>query len=172
MKLLSKLLLYFCIVLILSNPVSAGYMIKSNGYYVCDAQSKKIYLTEQEDAEKVTYNEVIKFLEKNKADQKEYRYPEYTCANFAKSLHNAAERKGIKCGCVTLDIEDNDFAHIFNLFSTTDRGDVYVDCSQGDDYIVLIENEYCNLTSIEDGTVHYSIPANGGTYEFFRDTSE
>ncbi|MFC1900360.1 hypothetical protein ACFLYN_02085 [Chloroflexota bacterium] len=84
------------------------------------------------------------------------------CADFAERLHNNAELAGIRCGYVSLDITnysdpnglgiESDAGHACNVFETTDRGLVYIDCTgiMGDygppnnDMIVEIqlENEY------------------------------
>lgn len=59
--------------------------------------------------------------------------------DFAERLHNNAEMAGIRCGLVILDMVgyqdphnlgiEPDAGHACNVFNTTDRGLVYIDCT-------------------------------------------
>jgi len=61
------------------------------------------------------------------------------CSDFAERLHNNAEVAGIRCGYVSLDITgytdpsnlgiSSDSGHACNVFETTDRGLIYIDCT-------------------------------------------
>lgn len=61
------------------------------------------------------------------------------CADFAERLHNNAELAGIRCGFVSLDMTGytdpfnlgiaSDSGHACNVFETTDRGLIYIDCT-------------------------------------------
>jgi ribosomal protein L37AE/L43A len=61
------------------------------------------------------------------------------CADFAERLHNNAEKAGIRCGHVSLDMTGytdpnnlgikSNAGHACNVFETTDRGLVYIDCT-------------------------------------------
>ncbi len=55
--------------------------------------------------------------------------PPRICADFAQMLHNNAEKAGIRCAYVTIDLTDSSGkqGHALNAFQTTDRGLVYVD---------------------------------------------
>ena len=63
------------------------------------------------------------------------------CSDFAQRLHNAAELAGIHCGYVSIDLSgytdpsnlgiSSDTGHALNVFNTTDRGLVYIDCTGG-----------------------------------------
>jgi len=48
------------------------------------------------------------------------------CADFAERLHNNAELEGIRCGYVSLEMDDS-IGHACNMFETTDKGTVYID---------------------------------------------
>jgi hypothetical protein len=83
--------------------------------------------------------------------------PPKVCADFAERLHNNAEMAGIRCGYVSLDMIGYtdpvnlgiapDSGHACNVFETTDKGLVYIDCTgdsdgcgpQNHDRIVNIE---------------------------------
>lgn len=47
------------------------------------------------------------------------------CADFAVMLHNNAEKVGIRCGYVSIELSEG--SHALNVFNTTDRGLVYID---------------------------------------------
>ncbi|MFC1967570.1 hypothetical protein ACFLV2_02925, partial [Chloroflexota bacterium] len=61
------------------------------------------------------------------------------CADFAERLHNNAELAGIRCGYVSLDMTGytdpnnlgiaSNSGHACNVFQTTDKGIVYIDCT-------------------------------------------
>lgn len=61
------------------------------------------------------------------------------CADFAERLHNNAELAGIRAGYVSIDLEGypdsqgygipSDTGHALNVFETTDRGRVFIDCT-------------------------------------------
>ncbi|MCK9356298.1 MAG: DUF5667 domain-containing protein [Dehalococcoidia bacterium] len=61
------------------------------------------------------------------------------CADFAERLHNNAELAGIRTGYVSIDLEGypdtqgygipSDAGHALNVFETTDRGRVFIDCT-------------------------------------------
>ena len=63
------------------------------------------------------------------------------CGGFAQRLHNSAEMSGIRCGYVSIDLvgytDPYDYGipensgHAFNVFNTTDKGIVYIDCTGG-----------------------------------------
>ena len=65
------------------------------------------------------------------------------CADFAERLHNNAEIAGIRCGYVSLDMtgynDPNnlgiapDAGHACNVFETTNRGVIYIDCTGDSD---------------------------------------
>jgi len=65
----------------------------------------------------------------------------YKCGDFAERLHNNAEKAGIRCGYVSIELSGYDdpynygissnAGHALNIFETTDRGLVYIDCTGG-----------------------------------------
>lgn len=64
------------------------------------------------------------FLKKDTTDQGKYT-SSYVCADFARNLHNNAEKAGIKNAWIGA-IGAN---HAFNRFDTTDKGTIYIDCT-------------------------------------------
>lgn len=71
-----------------------------------------------------TYDQLITFLRADKTDEKPYTST-YVCSDFAKTLHDNAEKAGIRAGWQGV----RTCNHAFNLFQTTDKGLVYIDCT-------------------------------------------
>jgi len=75
----------------------------------------------------ITYNELLLFLKDDKTDEKVaiFKNLKYVCIDFAIDLRKNAHKLGIKCGIVLLYFESG--AHSINVFSTTDRGLIFVE---------------------------------------------
>jgi len=85
---------------------------------------KTLKLVNYANAEDPTYDELMEFLKADKTDERPYT-SNYVCADFAVTLHDNAEKAGIKAGWVGAYGCD----HAFNVFNTTDKGTVYIDCT-------------------------------------------
>jgi sortase (surface protein transpeptidase) len=98
-------------------------LCKSN---VCTVggNGKVLTLTNYKNADNPSYDQLIKFLKKDKTDEKPYTNS-YVCSDFARTLHNNAEKSGIRAGWVGV----KSVNHAFNVFETTDQGTVYIDCT-------------------------------------------
>ena len=55
----------------------------------------------------------------------------YVCADFAEDVHNNAEAVGIRAGWVGIRFSGTEEGHAINAFETTDRGLIYIDCTNG-----------------------------------------
>ncbi len=82
-------------------------------------------LKNNSDAEDVPWSALKAFLKRDKTDELTYS-DNFVCADFAVTLHNNAEKAGIKAGVVSIDFMD-DRGHALNAFDTTDRGLLYID---------------------------------------------
>lgn len=94
-----------------------------------DAAGVNPAVTGHRDAKPVTYGELEAFLAGDDTENRQYIMPDYTCLDFAASLHDRAEAAGIMCGIVTVAFADQAEGHAFDAFPTVDRGIVYVDCT-------------------------------------------
>ncbi len=156
---------------------SGEYLINENGVYLCDAAGDKLKIRNNRCAHNPTYEELMDFLAKNDIDKRDYEYPTYTCGNFAVDLHDAAEKKYIRAGIVCALNDDGDFDHAFNVFQTTDKGTVFIDCTSGydgendlGDCIAHIGNamEGYTITSIDNPEESVTIEWKGTVYyEYF-----
>jgi hypothetical protein len=103
----------------------------TNTYKLCKSNvctvggnGEVLTLTNYKDAVNPSYDQLIKFLKKDKTDERSYT-GSYVCSDFARTLHNNAEKSGIKAGWVGV----RSVNHAFNVFETTDQGTVYIDCT-------------------------------------------
>lgn len=94
--------------------------IKSSG--------ERIHLVNNPDAQDVSFAELKSFILKDDTDEERYVPGVRMCAAFAETLHNNAERIGIRAAFVGIDFVAEESGHAINAFETTDRGLVYVDC--------------------------------------------
>jgi hypothetical protein len=104
-------------------------ILKGNG--------EKVRLINNRDSKNPTWEELLAFLKEDTTDEIEYTST-FVCADFAETLHNNAEKKGIRCGFVTVGkgeyrslnpISAIIGSHALNAFQTVDRGLVYIDCT-------------------------------------------
>jgi len=102
-----------------------------NVYYV-GANDEKVTLVNNDTAEDVSYKKVMSFISKDKTDVIRYNESSFMCGEYAEMVHNNAEQAGIKCAWVSIDFENKEIGHACNAFNTTDRGIIYIDCTEGD----------------------------------------
>ena len=74
-----------------------------------------------------TWSQLVDFLRKDKTDEKPYVPGVYMCGDFARDVHNNAERAGIRAAYVAVELLGAD--HALNAFKTTDKGLVFMDCT-------------------------------------------
>jgi len=84
-------------------------------------------LSEDFEYREITYNELLLFLKDDKTNEKVaiFKNLKYICIDFAIDLRKNAHKLGIKCGIVLLYFESG--AHSINVFSTTDKGLIFVE---------------------------------------------
>jgi hypothetical protein len=85
-----------------------------------------VQITNYKHAKDPTWEEVVQFLEKDVTDDKLYDPTNYVCTGFAETLHNNAEKNGIKAAYVGIDFEAPP-GHAITAFNTTDKGLIYID---------------------------------------------
>lgn len=112
---------------------SLGYVME-DGAYIVGAKGNKIHLKNEHDAVDPSYNELISFIKYDKTDEIIYDYDSFVCADFAERLHDNAEKYGIKCAYVTVEFQNGQIGHAFNMFNTTDNGIVYIDSTGFHEY--------------------------------------
>jgi hypothetical protein len=96
-------------------------------YYETNESLYKMYIHNSPEASNVSYDELVSFILEDKTDQIPYGDDSYICIDYAVAVHDNAERQNISAGLVTCDVKGS--MHALNVFNTTDRGLVYVDCT-------------------------------------------
>ncbi|MBN1376270.1 MAG: hypothetical protein JXA01_08955 [Dehalococcoidia bacterium] len=91
-----------------------------------------IVLRNNPDARNSTWAELKAFLESDITDRHAYISGQYTCGDFAETLHNNAEAAGIRAAIVAIELDSPTTEgvivnHSLNAFETTDRGIMYID---------------------------------------------
>jgi hypothetical protein len=74
-----------------------------------------------------TWAQLSDFLLEDRTDQKAYVPGVYVCSDFARDVHNNAERAGIRAAYAVVELPSD--YHALNAFRTTDRGLVFIDCT-------------------------------------------
>lgn len=109
---------------------------------IAGADGHRITLANNVSARDPSYEELKTFLKADLTDQILYNYSSFVCADYAETVHNNAEKSGIKAGFVSINFNEINVGHACNVFNTTDEGLVFVDCT-GD-----CENNFQNYDTI------------------------
>lgn len=80
-----------------------------------------------------TYEQVISFLKSDTTDQTPYDLNKFTCGDYAEHVQHNAENTGFKCGWVFIELDCGN--HACNVFDTTDKGLIFVDCTTFDSIV-------------------------------------
>lgn len=96
----------------------------SNNVCTVGGDGQVLTLTNYDNAVDPTYDQLIAFLKTDETDEEPYTST-YVCSDFARTLHDNAEKNGISAGWVGA----YGCNHAFNVFQTTDEGTVYIDCT-------------------------------------------
>lgn len=135
------------------------FAFPGNGSYVnVGADGHTITLKNNLSAQDVTYSQVIYFIYVDDTDKRAYDDATCVCADYTETVHNAAEAAGIKCGWVEINFVDGSADHACNAFKTTDRGVIYVDCTEEDKIVNLQVGQPYVPESLFDTTEYYSMP--------------
>ena len=92
----------------------------------------RVYLINNDAAVNPTFAEVESFLREDKTDKNDYITDVYMCGDFARDVHNNAEKAGIRVAWVAILFESDDGStsyHACNAFKTTDKGLIFIDCT-------------------------------------------
>ncbi len=113
---------------------------------VAGASGEELILQNNQSAVNPTYAQAVDFILQNNISSRLYA-PRYTCGDFAKDVHNAAESAGLKCAFVCIDFADGTDSHACNCFNTTDKGLIYFDCVEGDKIAIVEEGKNYSLSA-------------------------
>lgn len=106
-----------------------------------------------------SWSQLREFLRRDRTDRMRYVPGRFVCSSFAEMLHNNAEQAGIRCAFVSLELSTG--GHCCNAFHTTDRGLIYIDCTNNlkdvgpdcrDDWVSITPDESYALQAIFDSS--------------------
>jgi hypothetical protein len=151
------------IILVLPAALSAcrnpDYIYSETGAVECGADGRPIVLDNNPDAADPTFIELMDFIARDATDQHPYVDGEYVCADFAEDVHNNAEAAGIRAGWVGINFDGLESGHAVNIFETTDRGTVYIDCTNGSNSDPAMADEGRDMIAyLEVGKTYGVIP--------------
>ncbi len=96
---------------------------------VLGTDKKPIELVNNAAAVDVSRAYLLQFLLEDGTDRIPYVEGSFDCSEFAETLHNNAERAGIRASYVCLGFAGSSWGHAINAFQTTDAGLIFVDCT-------------------------------------------
>lgn len=123
----------------------------------------RITLFNNMSAKDPTYDELITFIRNDKTDEIGYNPDSFVCADYAKTVHDNAEKVGIRAAFVSISFSNNQDGHACNAFNTTDKGLVFVDCTSP--YPYPIGNNDA-IATLEEGHI-YKIKGLFGSSNYF-----
>jgi hypothetical protein len=155
------------------------------------SESGQIKLTNQSNTHNPTWGELRIFLANDTTDKIPYAEGSFTCGDFAKRLHDNAEKTGIRCGVVAIHFEkegqlvghivdlglqkvtvyDVVSPHAVNCFYTTDKGLIYID----DTGNTNVKCKYDAVAYIEKGRDYGTLDctiANLFSYSYFENIKQ
>ena len=106
------------------------------------ADGHKITLINNESAVNPTYNQLMELIKGDRTNEIPYNNTSFVCSDAAERVHNNAETAGFKCAWVSIDFMNQCatinpvtkaivVGHACNLFNTTDKGLIGIDCTSG-----------------------------------------
>ena len=111
-----------------------------------------------------TYSEVINFISRDRTDTNRYIEGEYVCSHFARDLNNHAEKQGIRCAYVEIDLKEG--GHACVAFNTTDRGLVFFEPQTDERVKLQIGKQYWADCVIPKGNYYYERDPNDVVVNF------
>jgi hypothetical protein len=102
------------------SSVTSGVSPRANG--------QTYSLNNNPEASDPTFAQLMNFISSDKTDEKTYIPGVYVCTDYARDIHDNAEKAGIRAGWVGIEFKNQNIGHACNVFQTNDRGLVYIDC--------------------------------------------
>lgn len=132
-----RILVVLLLALIVLTGCTESRYIRLDGGIVVGGDNKPIELINNPPSHNPTYQELITFIKADLTDEHYYVDNEsilkkgqyYVCSDYAESVHNNAEAKGIRAAFVCIDFTGESIGHAINAFETTDKGLVFIDCT-------------------------------------------
>lgn len=143
------------ITLILSISAILGYVLvdrhKPRAQYI-NPDGKPVILFHNDAATDPTFDQLVTFLKNDQTEKLKYIPGKFVCSNFAETLQHNATRAGYRCGWVAVTFSDGSPGHSCNVFRTTDRGIIFIDCIGSDAIVDISPKKIYQPQSITDDT--------------------
>jgi len=110
------------------NTAPAGSQYTGDPPYVI-RKGDSFSLINNSKAVDVTFSELKSFIFQDNTDSETYVHGTRMCGYFAETVHNNAEKAGIRAAVAIVAFEGDSTLHALNAFHTTDCGLVYIDCT-------------------------------------------
>jgi hypothetical protein len=107
-----------------NSGTATTYRLCKNNVCSLGGNGEVLTLTNYDNAKNPTYDQLIAFAKQDHTEELDYN-SNFVCSDFARTFHNNCEKAGIKAGWVGV----KSINHAFNVFETTDKGTVYIDCT-------------------------------------------
>ncbi len=122
------------------NYLNTSYFGESSHYVGADGHT--ITLVNNESAVDPSYKQLVEFIKEDKTNEILYNNTSFVCSDAAERVHNNAETIGFRSAWVYIDFTNERatinpttnalvVGHACNLFNTTDKGLVAIDCTGG-----------------------------------------
>lgn len=134
---------------------------------IAKASGESVQLVNYKNATDPTWDGLISFLRTDPTDGFPYN-GSFVCADFAEMLHNDAEKAGLKAGYVHVDFLAME-SHALNVFNTTDKGLVFVDCTGDTEKLGALDSKD-KIAYVQIGKEYGLVSAyktNSPDYEFY-----
>lgn len=118
---------------------------------ILGAKGNYLQLINKEGAHNPTWAELKSFLSADRTEDELYVMGTWVCGDYAETLHNNAERNGIAAGFVAISFEDSSTGHALNVFITTDKGVVFIDCTGSGSRLINLSVEHDTVGFIKVG---------------------
>jgi hypothetical protein len=93
-----------------------------------------------------TYQEMKTFIAQDPTNNNNYMEDKYVCVDFAATVNNNAEAKGIRCAVVDIFYPDG-YGHTIVAFDTTDRGLIYIEPQFDEEVKLVVGRSYSQLNN-------------------------
>lgn len=166
-KLYSLSVLYFMIlglmVLIVQVSSMVSFGLPIHILNIGGADGSRIILYNNMSAKDPSYEELKTFLKADLTDSTPYDNDSFVCSDYAEAVHNNAEKYGIRSAYVAVYFYERVEGHACNVFNTTDKGLVFVDCTAPSFYD-LENNDAIVIMKIGE---NYKLEGLFGSHKFF-----
>lgn len=151
MHILEQLIYFFAILFLINLAFSAYTALTGNvPTDIVGADGEDITLHNNRSATDPSFAQAVDFIAQDNVSGRRYSQG-YQCADFAKDVHENAERAGLRCAFVLVRFNDSSDCHACNAFNTTDEGLVFFDCVEGDKIATAVKGQPYVMSSAAFG---------------------